>query len=916
MFGHSFPQPDDASDDDGQLGSGSDTSSKENARPSSSAIITDSPSEQGVVSPTATEAKSIRHLERSEALKQDLSSSNPESHLEVPQKKKRQLSTRSHGAHSFVTAQETQIHDQPSPSADDNPKSEPKHLSTTPSTEEISTPDGDDVARFSTASSPLRPDSFNGRISRPVDGTTSTSSLLPHGKDYADTPTSTNALSSGQPVEPTTDQPKLQDLAPEEYLHPSQTDVVESRPKKSPSAGLVRFNISDELADGETHMKAKYASISHRGSLKQFRRAKLNPGEIVKVEKMLVRVDYTLHELPTEYDENDSLKSESRVIEKWREFVVVCRKGIEDQAEFLLQMYKSRVIPATEQPQVQKRSAHSIPLSRKSTKLNLYSSLDKTIVIWVPWKKGTRIYILRPQSSASSVEWYTFLRDVLGRQRPDTLQINVPDLDVTLQLENPFEDVERARHAARAGDEDMTALIKTMAVERAVAGNIVKRCMTMLEDSPEWSHVLESWLKHERMGLAWKRYDRLEWIHGANEQKMYGTLAMQKTHDLELRPKHHYPTHVRTMEEPTPVEGFLIRLTSQKGRDQRFGKKFSKRLYFSTHNQFLCYCKPGKAIPPPPPKFQADHSGNPTTKDRGKIPLIYALNPYPIDDRAHLSWLKRTTPAQKQSYDQNAYEEAERKVNTLLQAEGYINLCHVARVQHAQRQKSSTDHQPLNGGSRTDNNETTNDTSGELNDTKNADTDRTFELLLHNGLVVRLQAYDQVTKKEWMARLDRIAEYWKLRIADDMILYKVIRQTNLDRLNIDEEMESVIGQNAEKWEVSRSVASPQLFNMCGISCCRSITASEASHLELNSSNKTLDVWSFISQTAPPFHISTLQRHPQPRATFDFPKYSPQVHGKSNPTHPSRARASSRLEGLLHLQWPRHRRRSSIPKSNL
>lgn len=54
------------------------------------------------------------------------------------------------------------------------------------------------------------------------------------------------------------------------------------------------------------------------------------------------------------------------------------------------------------------------------------------------------------------------------------------------------------------------------------------------------------WAKYEKMGLAQKSYDRLEWVGGANEQRLHGTISMQKTHELELQPKHHYPTTVKS----------------------------------------------------------------------------------------------------------------------------------------------------------------------------------------------------------------------------------------------------------------------------------------------------------------------------------------------------------------------------------
>lgn len=53
-------------------------------------------------------------------------------------------------------------------------------------------------------------------------------------------------------------------------------------------------------------------------------------------------------------------------------------------------------------------------------------------------------------------------------------------------------------------------------------------------------------------------------------------------------------------------------------------------------------------------------------------------------------------------------------------------------------------------------------------------------------------------------------------------MYKSTRARNLSALNIDEEAEAYIGQFARKWEVTHSYASPQLYNMCGIACCRTI----------------------------------------------------------------------------------------------
>jgi hypothetical protein len=70
--------------------------------------------------------------------------------------------------------------------------------------------------------------------------------------------------------------------------------------------------------------------------------------------------------------------------------------------------------------------------------------------------------------------------------------------------------------------------------------------------------------------------------------------------------------------------------------------------------------------------------------------------------------------------------------------------------------------------------------------------------------------------------LRALTKYWRHRTAADIGLYKSVRAKNLAVLNIDEEAEAYIGQFARKWEVTQCYASPELYNLCGIACCRSI----------------------------------------------------------------------------------------------
>lgn len=600
-------------------------------------------------------------------------------------------------------------------------------------------------------------------------------------------------------------------------------------------SNLVKFNLDDNIAQKQANVRKGISKVQRRADPRRFRRQAVRDGEILKMEKMLVRIDVTLQQIPSDYDENDCYRMELRTVEKWTEFMVVCRESKETDVPFVLQLYKTRVIPEIDDQKKGgkgKRPQYEIPLRHDTTKVNLFSSLDKTCVLWHPFEKGSRMYIMGPRSAARSVEWYTFLRDCLGWNRPSMLQIAVPDLSISIHLENPFEEFENARKTA-ADRLDAGAMVQTFAEEQAVSGRLIKRCMDSLSEDPEWADVVKTWAEKENVGLCWKRYDRLEWVHGANEQKMYGSMAMQKNYQLELRPKQHYPCVARLtkgdmMEEPLPVEGFLIRLTSQKGRHQRMGKMFFKRLYYYTHNQYLCFTKPAKARPPPPPKLPTSSEAEVPSSAQivEESPLVYCIDPYPLKDD-EIPWLSSGNSAYVKKHDEDAFAEWQRNLENLTASEGYISLCNVVKVRSAKLGSHPVD-ENIESGSDVEFHVDVPNTNREDGATNSFDDERTLELVLKNGLVIRLQAFNAETKDEWVKRLKDLVRYWRARVVQDMDMFKLVRKLNLEQLGIDEVVESAIGQFAKKWEVSRSEASPQLYHLCGMSLCRPITVSNTS----------------------------------------------------------------------------------------
>lgn len=215
---------------------------------------------------------------------------------------------------------------------------------------------------------------------------------------------------------------------------------------------------------------------------------------------------------------------------------------------------------------------------------------------------------------------------------------------------------------------------------------------------------------------------------------MYGSMAMQKTHQLELRPKMHYPTITKMkdgekMVEPAPVEGFLLRLTSGTGRQERMGRFFFKRLYFYTHDNLLCFCKPARALPPPPPELILRNGIIPKTSEIiDEIPLIYAVAPYAPDGRGEIPWLTKAA-AEIERRDREAYDEAERKVNTLLRSDGFVDLCKAVEVRLVKR----------GYGESVDFRQSVPDLNQEDGRAYEFNDEKAFEIELENGLVLRLQ---------------------------------------------------------------------------------------------------------------------------------------------------------------------------------
>jgi hypothetical protein len=169
---------------------------------------------------------------------------------------------------------------------------------------------------------------------------------------------------------------------------------------------------------------------------------------------------------------------------------------------------------------------------------------------------------------------------------------------------------------------------------------------------------------------------------------------------------------------------------------------YHKQLYFASHDQNLVFSRPTKATPPPPPKLPASENATVPAAQavRDTIPDSWAVNPYGLKDK-QIEWLVEGhsgTTETRRLHDEDAADEAERKEQNLLNCDGYINMANIVKVRKAILGTSPED-EGIDDGSDVDFDEEVDDSTRDDGVTKGPDLDRSFELVMKNGLVIRLQ---------------------------------------------------------------------------------------------------------------------------------------------------------------------------------
>ncbi|SCV00360.1 LAME_0G09186g1_1 [Lachancea meyersii CBS 8951] len=577
-------------------------------------------------------------------------------------------------------------------------------------------------------------------------------------------------------------------------------------------------------------------------SQKLFR--KYRAGEVIKMEKMLVFVKSSKSARGPLLHFSDVEPIDTRVVERWKEYIVVARATGRPDAPLYLQFYHDRNIPYvdTSNSYNEQFRANSMDFMLDSScMVDFYNTLDKTIHVIkssrssLQESRGTKgqssedvgklkIYIFRCVSFAAAEKWLWFLRRSMGHvNRSQTVTISIPEVEVSLEIPMSTELRHTFDRRGYAEEDDFKVLIMPrgykplgLPLARYLEIMILSK---LLECGFDMASV--GWIQANTItGFCWKHYDRLEWCPGFQYDSVVGGISLLTSHLLEYRTLTHYPRCVKltptwTLTEPPGVEGFLMKCTDRYGRETEkvLHTAYYRFLYFFTSDGLLFFMNSFKGLPPLPDEMISKSGPCAYDIDQMKkkitsVPKVFEHNPYPLNLDSHIEWLNEDiTPSAFEEKDNAAFAAMWRKIALVLKAEKIIDLTEIKsvfRLNSNNEYKNTLRYKILTRA-----NNFVWKASSSVDDTVNS----TIVLSMRNGLEVKLLAPSPESAEEWVSRLGSLSKYWKYRKAEDVKSMWSAKVGNLCTLKIPESEESNISQDTPKWVTDRGVANEEVHNI-------------------------------------------------------------------------------------------------------
>lgn len=528
---------------------------------------------------------------------------------------------------------------------------------------------------------------------------------------------------------------------------------------------------------------------------------KYKAGETVRVDRMLVLIERALNVAHlTRYTEAYNI--DTRVTDRWREYYVVLKKT--DNPELPLEMQLHEL---DDGQNFEKKPDHSLLLSSRIS-ADFYCASDKSISVLEPMSDGVRIFILNAKFSSVAFKWLYVIKEFVQDTLDPTLNVNIPGLDLQLRVRIPMRLLRNALTPATS-----VTLIQTekgYLVEYEEALQYLKdEIFARLKRVGGHHEGVHHWLEtNTSPWFCFRYYDRLEWIH-SNTRFFYVQNQLQSgKYTLEFREMAKPPLYTKTLQgvelkQPYPIEGFLARVTNTSGKAVSNFRAFYKILYFYSSDSILFFTKFFKGVPPSPENDFLDMD-NDKAEICTLIPSIYTKDPFALDENERITWLDSPN---FNELDKQAMQEFERRVQQVTKADAIIDLCSVRNVRAIDVKKIYAPHlyfQSLFWYS----------SPTTIEDEEIIDC--AFEIELINGSKLRLLAPSRNIRNEWVQRLNELVAYWRNRQTTILESSIHTRKYNLKRLQINENVDSNIVNEAETLEMSLSRANAYIYHIGGL----------------------------------------------------------------------------------------------------
>lgn len=565
----------------------------------------------------------------------------------------------------------------------------------------------------------------------------------------------------------------------------------------------IRKKIKEYARAGKGKTKQKTANLKVRIANTILRQYK--DGEVFRVEKMLVLIKEVWNkQVSSKFNEQEQF--DSRIYERWREYLVILRKSDDPNNPILIQ-FKDLDSSDKLNPEF------SLYINELSS-AQFYSDFDKSICITSQKDNSSFMYILRSRDQVTSFRWLYFIRQMLGYEDNKLFNIHIPDISIDLKISISYLKLITMLEAD-----------KHMSIKVLDKGYDIKYC-TLIQYLKETINSelkdmhkphIDEWL--ERNKLAWfcfKLYDRLEWApNNSNAFYIQHQLLFEKF-ELNLRS---ITPHIETiidgegkMEEPVPIEGFLSRLSDNLGKEKKIIRNFYQLLYFYSNDNLLFFMKYYRAVPPSPDNILMN---NPNEERKVQFPIVFEKSPFPINEFDHITWLNENQE-EFEINDHIAMCEFERRAQQVIKAEAMIDMCQVKQVEAISHESISRAQKLAHCILWYSN--------GHLIDDLSV-VNSGFVIKMNNGSTLKLQAPDQTTRDIWVKKLNDLKRYWDQKMKNTTKRILDIRDQNIKNLKINEYIDSNIYFESELLNIKTSLADPYIHSIKSLAMSRSIVCS-------------------------------------------------------------------------------------------